>query len=315
MLHLWPKQHVQADSTLNQGQSCCFCQLQTSCCSGRRATSPPGWKWLNRRITSREISEQTGKIKLLSVISAPCLNFGVVEAEQTQNDCESLSVSDQILLRPSGIQHSWLQRINHVLLMWQLKHKILDTYSIFFLLNYSGKSWYRIYIWLECGYSIEVKMHDARRQKTKQKTFSLLCVMFITDPLLWCPCWPVCPHSAQYHHWPSCRPGRKEGRYALITFQHILNNGIAKKIYVSFYPTWNNTAVAYLCFVKAEKQVCADDSVLRKHKETSVSLPVSAVVMSASHGPVCPDTACQLAPCSHQPKQLPGGRAALYSCA
>lgn len=183
------------------------------------------------------------------------------------------------------------------------------------IVNYSGKSWYRIYIWLECGYSIEVKMHDARRQKTKQKTFSLLCVMFITDPLLWHPCWPVCPHSAQYHHWPSCRPGRKEGRYALITFQHILNNGIAKKIYVSFYPTWNNTAVAYLCFVKAEKQVCADDSVLRKHKETSVSLPVSAVAMSASHGPVCPGTACQLAPCSHQPKQLPGGRAALYSCA
>lgn len=124
----------------------------------------------------------------------------------------------------------------------------------FFLLNYSGKSWYRIYIWLECGYSIELKrmMQEGKKQNINSAVFCVL--VFITDPLLWRPCWPVCPHSAQYHHWPSCRPGRKEGRYALITFQHILNdNGIAKKKSTSPFTQHETIQLLHTCALSRQR--------------------------------------------------------------
>lgn len=60
-----------------------------------------------------------------------------------------------------------------------------------------------------------------------------------------------------------------------------------KRPYMEFCSTLNNTADTQLCFTNTEEHVCADDSVLRKHKEMSVALPVSAVVMSASHSSAC----------------------------
>lgn len=56
--------------------SCCFCQLQTGSCSGRRAMSSLAPNWLNRQITCRQRSKQTGKIKPLRVIIPPCLIGG-----------------------------------------------------------------------------------------------------------------------------------------------------------------------------------------------------------------------------------------------
>lgn len=70
-------------------------------------------------------------------------------------------------------------------------------------------------------------MWVAHAQEIKCVFWVCVCLS-ATDPLLWCPCWPVCPHIAHYHYWLSCRPGRRTDMQLLHSFTHltiIVQNG------------------------------------------------------------------------------------------